>query len=58
MNENNCLGTRFNFAIVLNAPYPILQEIQRYIDGMDNVRVIYQELDKGKLWIKRGESPE
>ena len=54
MEGNNFLDTRFNFAVVLNADYSTIQRIKKILDELDDVRVIYQDMDRGKLWIKRG----
>ena len=54
-NETNFVATRFNFAIVLNAPYSSIQKIKEAIGAFDDVRVIYQDLDRGKLWITKKE---
>lgn len=52
--KNNFLGTEFNLAVVLRTDLETIEKIKDFLASLDNVRIIYQDLDRGKLWIKRG----
>lgn len=52
--NNNFFNTEFNLAIVLRADLGTIEEIKKYLASLDNVKLIYQDMDRGKLWIKRG----
>jgi hypothetical protein len=49
------LDFKLNLGMVIFGKFSDLQELKEYLDRHPGLRVIYQTLDKGNLWIKREE---
>ncbi|KXA95557.1 hypothetical protein AKJ65_01550 [candidate division MSBL1 archaeon SCGC-AAA259E19] len=55
--DNDFLKTEITFAVVLRADVGDVQQVKEYLDGFDDLSVIYQKSSGGKLYIKeKGEA--
>lgn len=54
-NKNDFLRTEVTFALVLRLDLAAVQEIKQYISQKENVDIVYQTTDSGKLYITRNE---
>lgn len=46
-------GIRINFAIVLNADVDTIEQVQKYIEGLEGCKIVYQRADAGRLYIRK-----
>lgn len=53
MNKDNAnfLATRVHFAIVIHASLEDIERLKNFLNGLPDIRVVYQRADVQKLWI-------
>lgn len=54
MNKDAFLKNKFTFGLILRADIEDIEKIKKLIATVPDVVVIYQTIDAGPLWIKRG----
>lgn len=53
--KNDFLKTEVTFALVLRLDLSSVQEIKQYLSEKEDVEIVYQTTDSGKLYITRKE---
>ena len=49
-------STIFNFGLVLKSNIDQIQQVKEFIAFQEDIEVVYQTLDRCKLWIMRGDN--
>jgi len=53
--NSDFLRTELTFALVLRSDLETVQEIKKYLSEKEDVEIVYQTTDSGKLYITRKE---
>lgn len=52
MDNDLDLDFRVNLGLVINAHFSDIQKLKSFLDDHSELKIVFQKIDKGKLWIR------